>query len=117
MGKVENLLNRFCFLALDSGSMGVQPTTSTLNPGDVADVLAGLLLNDVLSGLSEVVFDLSRVETIAPNWTLVLAMLIDFARKAGMPCRVIGMQAQPAAAAAMYRMNKELRGLISAKAA
>jgi S-adenosylmethionine:diacylglycerol 3-amino-3-carboxypropyl transferase len=104
----------FAFAATATGTLEVQARGSTLSPEVTSSLLAYLSRVNILSGFSEIVFDLRNVRAITPNWTLVLAMIMNFARYAGLRCRVVGLQAQPAAAVMMYRRNVELRALLAA---
>src|ERR1043166_2354161 len=91
----------FAFAATATGTLEVQARGSTLSPEVTSSLLAYLSRVNILSGFSEIVFDLRNVRAITPNWTLVLAMIMNFARYAGLRCRVVGLQAQPAAAVMM----------------
>jgi len=104
---------RFCVIADVAGTLCIRPLCKTLDPGELAVALAAINQPAVLDGLSDVVFDLGGVETITPGWTLVMAMLINFARHTNVACHVVGLRGQPAAVAFIYRRNPELMRLIS----
>lgn len=61
-----------------------------------------------------VIFDFSNVKQIGPQWTVVWAMIIDFARSLNATCRVESLTGQPAATAALFRRSRELTNMIDA---
>ncbi len=71
-------------------------------------------LRDVIAGdtPNEIVFDFTGVETIGPHWTLVLALLMRFARAIRTKCRVVSLHGQPAAVVSLYHRNTELGRLV-----
>lgn len=67
-----------CRFAVSTGSLRVQPAGPTLSPEDTARLLGQLRGWQARGDLKELVFDLSQIETIGPQWTVVLALLIGF---------------------------------------
>jgi len=59
-----------------------------------------------------ILFDLRNVRQLEQPWTPVFAALIEFARGADVPCRIFGLQGQPAHAASLYRHNRELAEML-----
>ena len=109
----SDLLTTCLLVASDDGVLQVRPLESTLTGAELAAILRSLSSSDVADGLKEVVFDLRNVDLIGPQWTVVLAMMIDFARRLAAKCRLVSLKGQPAAAASLYRRNAELMRLIS----
>lgn len=116
-------MDRFFLVAGDNGAIHVHALLPTLTAEEISLVLASLARPEILDGLTEITFELGCVESIPHNWTLLLAMLMNFARhvrrsesrpgRTGVRCRVVGLQAQPAAAAMLYRGNAELMNLLT----
>lgn len=100
-------------VACDSGTLHVQPLAATLSTAELAEIIRCLSRASVTDGLQEIVFDLRHVKLIGPQWTIVLAMLIQFARCFAAKCRLVSLNEQPAAAASLYRRNSELMKLIT----
>jgi anti-anti-sigma regulatory factor len=100
-------------VACDNGTLHLQPLSATLTTAELAEIIRCLSRVSVTENLKEIVFDLRHVEVIGPQWTVVLAMLIDFARRLDAKCRLISLNEQPAAAASLYRRSAELMKLIT----
>jgi hypothetical protein len=71
---------------------------------------------DATVHLKEIVFDLSHVEMLGPQWTVVLALLIAFARGAVARCRVVSLHGQPAGVLGLHRHNRDVAALVSDQA-
>ena len=110
----ESWSDRFCLVVCEDGTLHVRSLAATLEAAELCVLLDCLTLAGVSEGLTEIVFDLSGVSMLGPNSTLIWAMILNFARQAHRPCRLAGLRAQPAAAASMYRRNRELMNLIAA---
>ena len=108
----NRLLATCLLVASDDGVLQVRPLETTLTGVELAAILRSLNAAEVAQGLKEVVFDLRNVELIGPQWTVVLAMMIDFARRLAARCRLVSLKQQPAAAASVYRHSPELMRLI-----
>jgi len=106
------ILDACHLVAAADGRLWVQPTAATLVAAELGEILVGLSRSGVGAGSTEIVFDLSRVEVIGPQWTVILAMLMNFARQTSARCRIASLKAQPAAVVALYRVSVELMKLI-----
>jgi len=60
-----------------------------------------------------VVFDFNGVKQIGPQWTVVWAMIIDFARGLRAECHVESLSGQPAATASLFRRSREMTSMIA----
>ncbi|MBN2559301.1 MAG: hypothetical protein JXQ75_00015 [Phycisphaerae bacterium] len=109
----DSILNTCHFVASESGALRIQPLGTTLTSDQMSGIISRLSHSDCVEGLKEIVFDLSHVSMIGPRWTVVFAMIIDFARKVAAHCRLVALNDQPAAAAALFRRNAELMGLMT----
>ncbi len=112
LASAEQLLARWRFAASADGRLWVQPAGRRLSAADLVTFLQRIRRADSSVRFREVVFDLSEVESIGPQWTLVLALLMDFARRVEARCTIVSLHGQPAAAAALYHHNRELMSLI-----
>ncbi len=101
------------FKASTAGSLRIQPAGPTLSHEELAWLLDRLQRRHADAGVEEIVFDLSRVEAIGPQWTLVLALLIGFARSVKARCRVVSLHGQPANVVQLYRRNHDVALLLS----
>ncbi len=110
--EADQLLTTCLFVATDDGVLEVRPLEATLASVEFAAILRPLEDSDAVQGLKEVVFDLRNVEVIGPRWTIVLAMMIDFAQRLAARCRLVSLNEQPAAVASLYRSSPELMRLI-----
>lgn len=112
IGDAEAILIRWSYSVTQQGALHIVPSGPGLDPEELGGFLR--ILTDVFSGEppKSVVFDLRRVRFLGPNWTLVLAMFIDFAQKIDAPCHVAGVHGQPAAAAALYNRSDVLSQLL-----
>lgn len=115
LDNAEQIMARWSFAIEAGGVLAIRPTGHALAAAELSDFLQRVSAACRNEMVDEVVFDLSEVEVIGPQWTLVLALLIDFARNVDARCRVVALQGQPAAAASLYRRNRELMGLIEFK--
>jgi hypothetical protein len=84
----------------------------TLGHEQLCKLIDQLQRERIDAGCREVVFDLSRVEKIGPQWTVVLAHLISFAHSCPARCRVISLQRQPASVFELYHRNREVASLL-----
>lgn len=107
----EQALGR-CRFAVSTGSLRVQPAGPRLSSEDTARLLGQLRGWQARGDLKEVVFDLSQIETIGPQWTVVLALLIGFARSIKARCRIVSLHGQPAAVVGLYRRNRDVALLV-----
>jgi len=103
--------------ARQGGRLVLWAIREIVNHTDVANAARWLAESRVCRGVRELVFDLGRVESFGDQWTLVLAEFVRLARQTGIPCRVAALHGQPAAAAAMYRGNREVMALFEGRAA
>jgi len=111
--EAERILRRWQYSVAADGGLQIHPTGPRLQTEELGGFLR--LLTDVFASEPprEIVFDMSAVRYLGPNWTLALAMFIDFAQSVGAPCRIDGARGQPAAAAAMYHRSPQVRALLS----
>lgn len=110
----ERVLNRWRYAVSENGGLWIRPAGPRLSTKELSGFLR--LLKDVFAAdpPTEVVFNMNEVRFLGPNWTLALAMFIDFAQQLGVPCHIDGVQGQPAAAASLYNRSPQVRALISA---
>lgn len=90
----------------------IRPTGSELSQQDLA-ILAARLEALGVSAREEIEFDLSGVERIGPQWTVVLATLVHISRRVAATCRLTGLHGQPAAAVELYRRSASLMRLVA----
>ncbi len=93
----ECTTGRWSLACSTPGVVRIQPAGPTLTPGEMGELINELRCQHIDTSFREVLFDLSRVETIGPQWTVALAFLIGFARTIAARCRVISLNRQPAA--------------------
>lgn len=110
----ERVLTRWRYAVSESGGLWIRPEGPRLNTKELSGFLR--LLTDVFADdpPTEVVFNLSAVRYLGPNWTLALALLINFAQRLNVPCQIDGARGQPAAVAALYVRSPQVRALVSA---
>ena len=111
--EAERLLGRWRLTVSSAGSLWVQPVGPTLRHEELAKLIERLRGSSGNGGVKEIVFDLRRVETIETPWTLVLALLIGFARSTGARCRIVSLHGQPAAVVGLYRCNCDVASLVA----
>jgi len=110
-----HLLERWRFAVASDGFLWIQPAGPTLCHEDVARFLR--LLQDVYDPEStrEIVFDFGQVELLGPQWTLVLAHLLEFAGRVRPRVSVVSAHGQPAEVARLYRRSDAVCSLVSSK--
>jgi len=110
----ERTLNRWKYAVAENGGLWIRPAGPRLNTKELGAFLR--LLTDVFADEppTEVVFNMDAVNYLGPNWTLALAMFIDFARQLGVPCHFDGIHGQPAAVADLYNRSPQVRALVGA---
>ncbi len=113
VSEAEHLLRRWRFAANAAGALWIQPIGPTLSHEELGEFLERLRRDGVEVRLGEIVFDLSRIETIGPHWTTVLALLIKFARDVTVRCRVVSFHGQPAGVVGLYHRNREVAALVT----
>jgi len=113
LGRAEALLGRWRYSLTSRGALCIEPVGPELAAEEIGGFLR--LLLDVFSAEppTEVIFDLGQVEHLGPSWTLVLAMMIDFAQKIDAPCSIAGVHGQPAAAASLYNRSPMVAQLLT----
>lgn len=92
----------------------VRPIGSELSPRDIALLARRLTACDSSLTADRVVMDFSNVNHFGPQWTVVLAMLLDLSRRLNGAVTVSGLHGQPAAVASLYGRNRSLRRLLAA---
>jgi anti-anti-sigma regulatory factor len=107
-------LDNWMFVTSSAGALWIQPTGPTLGHEELGELLGRLQSGRKGTHPREIVLDLSRVEKLGRHWTLVLAMLIRFARSGGCRGRIVALHGQPADVARLYRLNRELECLMPA---
>jgi len=112
MGADAHTAERWGSVDSTTGLLRVQPKGPTLAPEELGGLLGEVRRRHTDLASQEVVFDLSRVEMIGPQWTLALAFLIDFARHIATRCRVVSLHGQPAAVMELYRCNRDVASLV-----
>jgi hypothetical protein len=111
-GETERLLDH-CFFALtESATLTVRPTDAVLTPEGLERLVIALRRGQLAGRISKIIFDLAEVRAFGPRWTVVLAMLIAFARSVGVPCHVQVAGGQPASVLDLYRRSTEVRALV-----
>lgn len=110
----ERTLNRWKYAVDENGGLWIRPAGPRLNTNELGSFLR--LLTDVFAEdpPTEVVFNMSAVKYLGPNWTLALALFIDFAQRLNVPCHIDGVEGQPAAVANLYNRSPQVRALVSA---
>ena len=112
--KAERLLRRWRLTASVGGSLRIEAAGPTLSPLQLKELVQRLREASCSADLKEIVFDLSRVESIEPQWSIVLAMFILLDRCSACQCRLEGLHGQPALAVELYRRNRDVRSLLRA---
>lgn len=108
-----NLLSRWEIAVTQDGLL-IRPIGPELTPQDLAPLTRRLTQCDSTGAAQRVRFDFSTVRHFGPQWTVVLAMLLDLSRRLNGAVSVSGLQGQPAAVMSLYRNNQSLRRLIAA---
>lgn len=80
----------------------VRPTTGVLTTAAAKELLSDLAATGLAKEATRVVFDLAAVTQLGPQWTVVVALLIDFARRIPAACEMVNLSGQPAAVVAMF---------------
>lgn len=106
-------LRRWRLAASKNGLLWIRPAGPTLDQGELAGFLDLLKDACALGCTRRVVFDFAELEFIGPQWTLVLAELLDFARRVPARCALVSVRGQPAAVTALYRMNRDVAALLT----
>ncbi len=106
-------LQRWRLAASENGLLWIRPAGPTLDRAELAGFLHLLEEACAHGGTRRIVFDFAELEFIGPRWTLVLAELLDFARKATARCALVSVRGQPAAVTALYRMNRDVAALLT----
>jgi|GEM_PF-1749563 len=114
LGRAEALLGRWRYSLTARGALCIEPVGPELAAEEIGGFLRLLLDVFATEPPTEVIFDLGQVEQLGPSWTLVLAMLIDFAQKIDAPCSIAGVHGQPAAAASLYNRSPLVARLLTA---
>ena len=106
----ERVLSRWQYAVAENGGLWIRPAGPRLNPKDLTGFLR--LLTNVFEEdpPTEVVFNLNAVRYMGPNWTLVLALFVDFAQRLNIPCHIDGARGQPAADRKSTRLNSSHSG-------
>lgn len=114
VANAERMLNRWKYAVAENGGLWILPAGPRLNPKELSGFLR--LLADVFAEdpPTEVVFNLQSIRYIGPNWTLVLALFVDFAQRLNVPCHVEGAKGQPAAVVSLYQRSPQVRALVNA---
>jgi len=113
--EAERLLRRWEYGVRADGGLWIHPAGPVLETRELGTFLR--LLADIFAedAPAEVVFDLSAIEYLGPRWTVALAMFIDFAQRVNAPCRIAGIEGQPAAVASLYHRSPQVRALLSGR--
>lgn len=117
IARLESVLALANFSVSDDGVMQIQPTDAVLE-GAALQAISKLVRSACTdSTIREVILDLSQVNEVGPQFTVMFASLMKLARTVGAKCRIIGLHGKPAAAASLYRNSLELSHLLGSKAA
>ncbi len=110
--RTESVLDRWQFAASAEGSLWIRPSGPDLSEDDLGGFLR--LLRDVCldSPPDEIIFDLEHVDYIGPRWTVVMAMLLEFAEGLEARCLIASAHGQPAAVAEFYSRNRKIAEMI-----
>ncbi|MFH1419356.1 MAG: hypothetical protein ABII12_13865 [Planctomycetota bacterium] len=103
VGETRYLLKRWRFTASDRGAIWVQPIGSTLSPEELAGLFALLAQSGDPTFPKVMLLDLAGVKIVGNQYTLLLALIKDFARSIHAACRIISARGQPLSAACFYR--------------
>lgn len=112
LATAERIMACWQFAVIDSESLWIRPTGSTLDAGELAEFVERVSASCREGRIAGCVFDLGGVDDLGPQWTVTLALLIKLARNLSVRCRVVGLRGRPAAAALLYRRNRELMDLV-----
>lgn len=112
----ERTLQHWRFDAAADGTLWVQPAGPTLAARQLDETLQAILSAMDDDSIRCVVFDLGRVEVIGPQWTVVLALFLDFAERINAECHLTSLRAQPAAVARFYGRNPAVARLTQSDA-
>jgi hypothetical protein len=97
--------------------MVLRPRTTTVGAEDMRRIAERIIEVQQTGDPMPVTFDFSGVNVIGPQWTIVLAFLVNVARRCSSRCRIVGLQGQPAAAADLYCTSRGAAALVASQAA
>ena len=111
--RLESTLAKTRFEIGDDGRLSLAPTAERLEMSHLDEMTALVRRACDDDTIREVVIDLSGVTDVGSQWTVMFAALIHLARRVSAKCRVTGLRGRAAAAASLYRRNRELMGLLT----
>jgi hypothetical protein len=96
-------LDHWRFVGSADGLLRIRPVGPTLSCSELEDILGRLREEE--TGLAEVVFDFQTIRSVEGPWTLMIALLIDFARRTNARCVITRLDGQLASVVALYRLR------------
>ncbi|MFO0972149.1 MAG: hypothetical protein U1A27_01745 [Phycisphaerae bacterium] len=96
-----------------AGELVIEPTAEILDTRTLATLLAEIEADELAAGVQRVTFDLNRVAQLGPQWTVVVAMLIGFARRIPAACRLDRLRGQPAAVLTLFAGRPMAMGTVA----
>jgi hypothetical protein len=110
--EARRLLNGFRIFAATTGELRIQPAGPILSYEGLELLVRRLATEQVDRQATEMVFDFGMIERIEAPWTPALALLIQFARHAAAPCRLVGLHGQPRAVVGLFAGSGPVRLLL-----
>ncbi len=104
----EALLRSCELVASFDGTLRIRPTGPTLSYPELHAILRRIRPDRAGRRFDEVIFDFDAIQAITAPWTLLVALLIDFARQTKVHCRIVSLRGQPAAIARFLRIAELL---------
>ncbi len=101
--ETQYLLKRWRLTVSDRGAVWVRPIDATLSPEALAGLFALLTQRGDPTFPKVMLLDLAGVEIVGDQYTLLLALIKDFARRIHASCRIISARGQPLSAACFFR--------------
>jgi hypothetical protein len=103
IGETRYLLDRWRFFVSDRGCIWIQPTGGALSPEELAGFFTLLHRSCDEAFPRVLLLDLSRIDVVGSQYSLLLALTKDFAGAIGAKCRVIAGADRPVSAACLYK--------------
>ena len=105
------LLERWEFQASSDGMLRIRPRGPALEHDELIDLIRSLAASGACGRLRRIVFDLTRIERIGPQWTLALASQIHLARRVDTRC--VALREQPRRLMQLYGADPRVAALVT----
>jgi hypothetical protein len=109
----ERILRRWNFAVHADGRLKIEPPGPELSTGDLLDFVRFFSRQRPSQRWREFTLDLRRVQRFGDNWTLLVAILLEFVRRMAISGRIVGLHDQPGAVLRLYRRTPEVAELIA----